>query len=567
MKTKLFSVLSGVVLLLSAGACHSPEEYSTPLGRDGEGSIQSFKAYFPDEDMGKENEFLGEIDYDNHTINVVFPYNYPRLSDNVLQLEAISRVRVVANLLSTVTLKEPITFMDLTQANTITVVDPQGKEVPFTVTGEIRKSNECQILEFSLVESEAVGVVNQGTRIITLPVAELPVDKAVYKISHGATISPDPAAEAFDFGNPDAKITVTAQNGVDQTVYTFEQGDAPKIPNGFRPESAQLIWAKRMGDIGLNDANVQAGVAMVGDYVVVNETGTMSAPVLSVKTGEVVDHMDLSGIGEGNNYYMTADDAGHILVSNSSAANNNDLIIWKFDGIHSDPEIFLKINSSGNVGFKVSATGDVTKKAVVTAPISGTGIQFCRWIINGDNVDYKLETAPNWTVQWGNVDVVWTKNSDPNADYFVNAYAEYGSNGRGLAWHTANGGSKGFCLNTDKGVADSGNWVVGGVDYINFNNCGYVMFSSANIWTWGTNDRIKILDCSANNLTVNAVDTDETGLNLNGNYGAKACGNVGVHGNANSVAMHQSADGYYLYMCFQFAKGYVGCIRTDCIKY
>lgn len=566
MKTKLYSTLSGLAMLLMAASCQSPDDYSTDLGVGGEECFQSFKAYFTDEDMGKDNEFLGEIDYDNHTINVVFPYNYPRNTDVVLSSERLTHVRVVANLLSTVTMKTPITHMDLTQSNRVVVADPYGTEIPFTVTGEIRKSNECAMLEFALVASEVAGIINPQSHVITLPVAELPVDKATYRLSHGATISPDPSAEEVDFADPDLKFTVTAQNGVDKTVYTVVQGEAEKVPAGLRPDSEKLLWAKRMADIGLSDANVQSGIAILDDVMIVNEIGTMSAPVLSIKTGEVVGHMDLSGVGAGKNSCMTADDAGHILVSTQSKDNDGTTVIWMFRDINSAPEQILsvKIDGSMNCGFKVAVTGDVTKQAVVTAPISGTAIQFCRWAIDNGNVDYKLETAPGWDYQWGNVDVVWGGNTLAAGEYFVNAYAEFNGSGRGMSWQTTSGQTKGFCLNTDKGAADSGNWCVGGVDYVEFNKSRFAMFSSVNIWTWGFNDRIKMLDLSGGSLDNDAVDFEALGINSN--YGANAVGNTGQYGAANGVALHATPDGYYLYMGFQFAKGYVGCLRADCIK-
>lgn len=82
MKNNILSILACFALLLGVNACHSPEELDPAVVKNG---INNFIASFVDDDRD-ENSFSSEIDYQKHVITVVFPYNYPRLSDNVLQI-------------------------------------------------------------------------------------------------------------------------------------------------------------------------------------------------------------------------------------------------------------------------------------------------------------------------------------------------------------------------------------------------------------------------------------------------------------------------------------------------
>ena len=89
MKNKIISIIQALVLLWGVTSCHSPEELGSDIQREG---INSITASFPNDDSS-ENSFKGEIDYTNHSITFVFPYNYPKLSDNVLPTSALKRLK------------------------------------------------------------------------------------------------------------------------------------------------------------------------------------------------------------------------------------------------------------------------------------------------------------------------------------------------------------------------------------------------------------------------------------------------------------------------------------------
>ena len=80
MKTKILTLACNLLLIFTWVGCQEPEEFHPNIERNG---ITNLTARFIDDDRD-ENNFTSEIDYQNKVITVVFPYNYPRLSDNVL---------------------------------------------------------------------------------------------------------------------------------------------------------------------------------------------------------------------------------------------------------------------------------------------------------------------------------------------------------------------------------------------------------------------------------------------------------------------------------------------------
>ena len=109
MKNKILSIISVIAFLMGISACHSPEEFNPTVERN---IINNLTASFPDDDSD-DNSFTSEIDYTNHVITVVFPYNYPKLSDNVLQLSDLKKMRVIADLDNNVYVYPTLLFMDM----------------------------------------------------------------------------------------------------------------------------------------------------------------------------------------------------------------------------------------------------------------------------------------------------------------------------------------------------------------------------------------------------------------------------------------------------------------------
>ena len=134
-------------------------------------------------------------------------------------------------------------------------------EDPGTVT---EKSNKCDILTFSIQagETEIVGDVSAVEKKVVLPVFPEDMDaivsaKAVYTLSEGATISPDPAAQAMDYSK-DIKLTVTAEDGTTTKEYTVSSR-AVKVKL-----SVNKVWeeSKTLGQLKIIPAGLEYNTQM-----------------------------------------------------------------------------------------------------------------------------------------------------------------------------------------------------------------------------------------------------------------------------------------------------------------
>ena len=324
MKNKILSIISVITFLMGISACHSPEEFNPTVERN---IINNLTASFPDDDSD-DNSFTSEIDYTNHVITVVFPYNYPKLSDNVLQLSDLKKMRVIADLDNNVYVYPTLLFMDMTKDNFITVKDQTGASTEYKVVAEIRKSNECAITKFNITSLGLSGIINESTKTISLisleSIGEVLAD---ISISHGATISPDPRTVALNY-DQDQKITVTAQNGTTKSTYTVKKEIPEKIAAGLRANRAKLIWAKKLTDIGISSSDMTTGIAVTNDYVVINERA--KNPIyLNAKNGEKAGTMNISFVGSLTNFYTTSDKDGNILFTNLTPNAGPAFTVWK----------------------------------------------------------------------------------------------------------------------------------------------------------------------------------------------------------------------------------------------
>jgi len=553
-KNILLFTLSVFVLLIGVSACHSPEELDPAIEKKG---INNFIASFVDDDRD-ENIFESEIDYEKRMITVVFPYNYPRLSDNVLQVSDLKKMRVKAYVDNNIYISPSLLYMDMTQENTITVKGLSGS-VNYKVVPEIRKSNECAITKFNLPGLGLSGIINEEAKTISLiTLDEIGEALAEVGISHGAILSPDPTTVALNYDN-EPQIKVTAQNGTSVAVYTVKKKIPEKIPAGIRANSAKLIWAKKLTDIGLTAANMTTGIAVTKDYVVLNERGNSKAVYVNAKTGENVGSINISQFaGSVTNFYATADDADNILFANLTPNGGSSFTIWRVKGVNGTPEKYIEFPTTAPMGRKISVSGSLDGDAIITAPYYGTAGKFARWqVANGQ---LKSQTPENVTAQglgsWGyNADVVYSDPSNPESDYFAAFY----STPRNLTWF--NGVTNAIKAN---GPAISANWIQNAVDYAVFNKVAYVLSNSVNCFTWGKDDNIYLFDVAGGSLSNQPLDFGANGLNIMGNYGGNALGVQNANGTGD-VALRVSPDGYYLYIYFMFTNGYVGCISCDCI--
>lgn len=547
----ILTILTACMLMLSG--CQQVEDLTPSISRYGINSLNA--SFYGDE--SSENNFTSEIDYENNVITLVFPYNYPRTSTNVLTMEALKNVRVVANLDDNVTITPSLLYMDLTKENFITITDQTKKKTDYKVIAEIRKSEEAKITDFSLNVLGISGIIDEQNKTISLisiePIGEVLAEAS---LSHGATVSPDPRNTALNY-DQEVTLTVTAQNGVNKSVYTIRKDVPNKVERGIRNGSAKILWTKKLqSDLGITTLHNTTSLAVTKDYVVLN-TRNEPGMLLDRKTGTKAGTMPNMGAIQGGltNFFATADDGDNILISNL-APNAGTYKVWRFKGVNASPELYIDWSASGStaIGRKLSVKGSLDGNAIITAALMGAAKSFARWQVK-DGV--LLSQTPEIIAingiegAWNNnADVVSTDPANLTADYFVSYYAAP----RKFAWVDGK-------TNTIKaqGPEISGNWIQNAADYTVFNGNPYAVNMSINSFTWGSDDKVYLHDANAVTTFTEPIWTTPIGT-----YGGKDNGGTNTNGTGDAI-LKVSSDGYYMYLYFMFTNGCVVCVQYDCI--
>ena len=555
------SILLACLSLITG--CQQPDDLTSPVVRMG---INSVTASFAD----GTGEFTADTPETGNEIVIPIPYYYPESSDDQVTDAMLKKMRVRANLDNNVIVDPPLLYMDLTQSNAITVTTPQKEKKQYTVRGEIRKSSACAILEFSIPSLGLSGIVNETTKTISLLTLEVgaPV-LAELRLSHHAGVSPDPRITALDY-DQEVKLTVTAHDGVTQSVYTVKKEVPGKLPFGIRDGSAKLMFAKQLkADLGITVDNLTGGIAATNDYVILN-TRNQNSIYINAKTGEEIGEFDLGPVkGSLRNFYTTADGAGNVLICNLSQ-NDGTFKVWRLTSMTGATELYIDWpeNTAYDIGRKISVYGNLNENAVITAPLlvawDATRTQkFARWtVVNG-----ALTSQIPEEVTIGGLTVGWTTNCDvmptstnPNGDYFVTYYSD-----NEFAW--VNGVTNQV---RKKLSAISQNYVSNAIDYAEFNNAKYVTLNWTNSNTWGAADIVWLLDVSNDANFSGNIETKTCPAVVwecpPNTYSFRAIDGAVVNGNnTGDVALRVSEDGYYLYLYFMFTNGYVVGYQFDCV--
>lgn len=551
---KIYSLLATLTaFLIILSGCQQVEDLTPSVSRFGINSLNA--SFYGDE--SSENNFASEIDYENNLITVVFPYNYPRTSNNILTMDALKKVRIEANLDDNVVVSPPLLYMDMTKENFVTITDQSKTKKDYKIVAEIRKSAEAKITDFSLNAVGISGIIDEDNKTISLiSIEEIGEVLAEVTISHGATISPDPTTTALNY-DQDIAVTVTAQNGVDKVVYTVRKDVPNKVDRGMRNGSAKILWTKKLqSDLGITTLHNTTSLAVTKDYVVVN-TRNEPGMLLDRKTGAKVGTMPNMGPIQGGltNFFATADDGDNILISNL-APNAGTYKVWRINGINGTPELYIDWSASGStaIGRKLSVKGNLDGDAMITATLMGSAMSYARWQVK-DGV--LLSQTPEIIAingiegAWNNnADVVATNPSDPTADYFISYYAAP----RKFAW--VNGKTNTIMA---QGPEISGNWIQNAADYTVFNGNPYSVNMSINSFTWGSDDKVYLHDANAVTTFTEPIWTTPIGT-----YGGKDNGGTNANGTGD-VILKVSSDGYYMYLYFMFTNGCVVCVQYDCI--
>ncbi len=544
--------------MLALFSCQQPEYKLPETATKG---INSFTAYFLG-DSSDENVFSSEIDYENHVITVVFPYTYP--SNTVYHLEEsdLERVKVVAGLDDNCYLEPSVLMMDLTKDNVVTLIDQRKERTEYIVRGEIRKSAECAVTSFRLIDQNLTGVVNESTKTISIIYDTAPDPQlAEVELSFGASItgSVDPTVTACDYSK-DVTFTVLAQDGKTTADYTVKVELPSTLDKGARPNSGKVLWNVKLKEAyGLTNPLLMTSMAVIKDYVVLN-TRAEDLLVVDRKTGNKVGTIPLPFKGNLTNFKITGDSSDNILITNLAS---DEIVVYRVKGINGTPTEYMRFTPDGSYGRGISITGSLDSDAIITMPKYQGGWSFLRWTVTGgvlnptpENVTINCDlNAGNWVY---NCDITYTSATNTAADYFINSYAQLVSSeanvNRASVWMDGASGAT-RCHSAFK----SSNWVRNAGDYVEFNKVGFYAANSVNSFTWGADDNIFLYDLSDGNLD-NILWESETGI-----YGSMAT-IVEANGNAcGDVALRVSDNGYYMYLYFFFAGGRLVCVQFDCL--
>jgi hypothetical protein len=580
--------------LFAINGCQTPDELLPPVANTG---LNSVMAYFTDADgniLDADNgKFTATVTAGNYNIVIPVPYYFPETSDNQVTSAMLANMRMQANLDDNVTVEPPLLYMDLTQSNVVSVTTQKKEKVQYTISSVIRKSSACAIEEFELPAAGVAGIITESTKIISLLTPDnIAPCTATIKISPHAAISPDPRTTTIDY-NTDQTFVVTAHDGTAAT-YTTKKGLPAKLPQGVRVASAKLLFAKTISGLGtaaggIAVANNVNGIAATKNYVVLS-TRSNSNIVINAQTGDFVSTVDVSATGGGlNNFYATADTSGNILICN--LVNNRAgaaFKVYKQTSATSTPEAtpYISCTLPGDGGRKLSIQGSINHNAIITVPFKNAteADKFARWtVVNGVLTSQNPEIVTVSGMHWFNgsnnnvynVDLVYTSDTDVNADYFI---ARYGQ-GTQAKPNPISGQSDVYSLldwmngNTNAVRASlvdvNGNFVVNAVDFTVFNNTPYALVNYVNGQAWGQADYAYLVNTSGGfTATFNAYGGPVAGGAIEwacpiNTYGSQAAGTT----NANSsgdVGFVQSADGNFLYVYFMFQNGYVVGYQFDC---
>ena len=487
MKNKILSIAIIATFILGMLACQSPEDLVPSASHSG---INSIKAYLLD-DESEDNVFTSEIDYVNHIITIVLPYNYPKGTDNLFPQEKLTKMRMDANLDNNVFISPSLLYMDLTKENYITVTQQNKENVVYKVISEIRKSNECAITKYNIPTLDFDGIIKEDEKAITL-ISLDPIGKALAEItiSHGATISPDPTQVEINYDEP-VTLTVTAQNGTDKAEYTIRVGKPNKLSKGLRKGSEKLLWSKSLVDMGISGTdNNTVAIATSADYLFVN-TRNSDLKYFNRNTGEYVGTVTLPFKASINNFSMANDDNNNLLISNlrNKTGNVEDVqTIYRITGT-GEPQEYIKVSHIYPTGRKLSICGNLDGDAIITSTVEISSNVLYWEVKNGvlQSQTPKVYTADPSVIKWNYVADAVAFGTDLSQGMFCTGYI---GSPKAFGYFKPDG-SKSALYNLDKAIfvddlpMSSDGHVIQSLDITEFNKAKYIALADQ-YWDYHT---------------------------------------------------------------------------------
>ena len=156
---KLFALAA----LLGLGGCHEPDELTPSVVDQGLNTIsaQFATGEYKHDPLAK---FTAAVTEGQERIVIDVPYYYPENSSNTT---SITQMRVTANLDDNCFITPMLGVLDLTKENWFTLTRVDGSKRNFCVTGNIKKSDKCEIISFATDEPAIQGVIDNDRNTMT----------------------------------------------------------------------------------------------------------------------------------------------------------------------------------------------------------------------------------------------------------------------------------------------------------------------------------------------------------------------------------------------------------------
>lgn len=495
-----------VGLVSSAFLLPSCVEVDDINSQDGVGMQQlAVKAYLVSDPTYLYNS---EIDEVNGIITVHVPYY---ISDVDPIMGDLTQMKLEADLPTGYTFHPSLSGIhDLTAGFRTNLVDPHGGSKSFTIYADAVKSNASSIISAKLTESErTVVVVNEPESEgehgkVVVAKTSSSIDGALHEVA--LTVSPwatvtcsalDPTTGYIDFsGLPE--ITVTAQNGVDKTVYDVAVQTPDILPNGIGYISA--LWGFQIyedNEFGFEKAN-NTTMAVVDDYLIISNIKSADDMIVLDRFNGRKLNIKVNTTGMPTDRQFRAichDDANHMIAASYTDNSTMEtptavrIFAWK-DGIENPPTSIFWADWNGS--YFAAAKNYPTRELFHNVNCRGD-------IFNGDAVitTTVLQSYRCWFFQFkdgkpdgnlfieyaGGIVSMWSSsNCAPMTNKAPYGYIWHSGNFRGtvVCVPVGTGTSRGFNFDQPNSHWWTGPTNTHGCDYIEFNGCNLVAVSNGN---------------------------------------------------------------------------------------
>ncbi|MBD1420340.1 DUF5018 domain-containing protein [Sphingobacterium chuzhouense] len=486
------------------------------------------------------------------TIFFEFPTHFPMDSENPLDITKLvlatrdpSRIEIVG---------QSTSIVDLSKEIPVIIHRGDGKSSKHIVKGVIKKSVEAELLSFSLPGMNIEGYI-QGNKInLIAGGADLANLVPKILISNKASIFPTLDVPQ-DFNSP-VVYEVTAQDGVTKKTYTVQFANPSKIPLGIRANSGRLLWTKTLGELGIDPVNHMTTSIAVSDQHLIVNTREQPNKIINRFNGTLIGQMTMGGITQENfqNFFLTADQKGQLLISNLVTARGNSLAIYKWkNSLDGNPIKIISwtMDEAWQVGRKMSIAGDLEGDALIYLAASNSGRTILRWTVRNGRI---VSQEPEKIIFPGST--AWTLMADvaPLGNQADDPLIVTGQPGNISYWDFKNN-----TILTELPASRLGLENNNALDFAAFNNAHYVSFGKVGdrdgqfyLFDVTQPDNLSLVGEPLEQLL--AFRTTDLVSNSNGNR-------------TSDVVLNVSDDGYKLYMYCLLTNGSVTAYEFDCIDF